>query len=142
MSNRTIIIIALVALLTSFAVGRFTAPEHIKIQEKIVTVEKVVVQVQHEVKTVVTKPDGSSTSTTVTDTNTHSNTDSNSSTISKDIPVNKNIVSISALVGTHVLPFGDQVYGASISKNFIGPVRLGVWGLSDKTFGFSLGLDL
>lgn len=142
MSNRTIIIVAILSLLASFATGYYLAPDKIKTETRTVEVEKIVIQVKHEVKTVTVKPDGSSTTTTVTDTNTHSNTDSNSSTISKDIPINKNTLSISALVGTTGIPFGTQVYGLSVSRNFIGPIRLGIFGMSDKTFGFSLGLDL
>ena len=142
MTTTTKIIIAIIALITSFAIGRFMAPERVKTVIHTVEVEKIVVQIKHEVQTITVKPDGTSTTTTVTDTNTNSHTDSNIADTSREVPVNKNIVSISALIGTKVFPFSDRVYGASISKNIVGPIRLGVFGLSDKTFGMSLGLDL
>lgn len=53
----------------------------------------------------------------------------------------RNALNISALVGTGLFNGLAPVYGASISKEFIGPVTLGLFGLTNGIVGVSLGLN-
>ena len=160
METRQKVIISVCALALAFATGRYTVPEKIKVETKIVEVEKKtenkkedVNQNKHkETKTVIVeKPTGEkeTTTTTVEDTKTDKSSDTakndtttKDSTENKDIKLGDSKVTVSALagvqysVGTGVAP----VYGACVSKPIIGPVTVGLWGLSNASGGVSVGL--
>lgn len=95
-------------------------------------------------KIVTTKPDGEKTETTIVD-NSIKNDDK---TIVSDIKASDKVVdketsdyktTINALIGLGLN--NTQVdYGLSITRPVLGPLTIGVWGLSDKTGGASIGL--
>ena len=131
-------IIALVILIGAFALGRFTVPT------KTVTVE-----VEHKVEdthnntdTIIVeevKPDGSK----ITRTEIKSKTDTkivsdikNSTTVQKTSPLN-----ISALAGIDVIHPTGLIFGGHVSKQILGPVSIGIFGLSNGTAGLSVGLS-
>jgi hypothetical protein len=97
--------------------------------------------------TEIRKPDGTSiirtkiASTSRTDRTTDIRATEKSET-KKEIE-NRSVVSVAILAG---VPFTDfakgLVYGASVSKSFIGPITLGAWGFTDLRFGLSVGLNL
>lgn len=91
------------------------------------------------------KPDGTKETTTkvVEDTTRKtltkdSETDKKTSDIVKD---SSSKISLSLLVGAdaHNL-FSPPVYGLSLTKPVLGPITAGIWGLSNLTFGVSVGL--
>ncbi len=127
-------------MLGSFTAGRNTEKSTVKLVVKTVEVEKVVEQQQHSVTTITTKPDGSKEETITKDTSTHSNTnsDTNISSTEKSSP-SKGSFTLQALAG-YDIGTTSLVYGISISKTVLGPISVGVWGLSDKTIGASIGL--
>lgn len=151
MTDRTKYIIVGVALLTAFAAGRWLAPEKVKIEKQIVTVEKQVDtkdKDDHKKTTITetTKPDGTKTKTTVItdDSQTKDTTKTDTATKeteTKEITRGTSKVTLSALGGVH-LGLGSQpvVYGGMISKPVLGPITIGIWGLSDATAGASIGL--
>lgn len=47
-------------------------------------------------------------------------------------------VNLSALVGTDLY---KPVYGGHISKELLGPISVGAWGLTNATFGVSIGVN-
>lgn len=134
------IISILIYLGAAFAAGRYFAPT------KTITVEKDVVRevikVEHQTTIITKTPDGKTVTTIVKDTNTQ--TDEKSKTNSKEEIGKKDSVHISLLVGTAVsFPLAvSPIYGISISKNFIGPLSLGVFGMTNKTVGISIGVEL
>lgn len=160
MENKTIVIISAVMLTTAFAFGRWSAPEKVKIETKVVEVEKKTESSQSDIdrnrrrettETEVTRPDGTTEKTkkTIEETETHKETNRKDTTststtteASKEVTVGTAKVTVSALVGIELAP-GTRPpvwYGGSISKPILGPVTVGVWYLTAPAAGFSLGL--
>lgn len=148
MTTKYKIIIIVAALLTAFAFGRFSAPT--KVVTKIQTVEVEKKQEnqdakEHEVVTIVKKPDGTST-TTITkneDTKTQE-TSTNNTDISEEKTVTKSgsRITVSALAGLSVSSLSSApVYGLSVSKTILGPIAIGAFGFSNGLGGISLGLN-
>ncbi len=158
MTRRTKIIIVVIALATSFAVGRYTVSEKVRIETKIVEVEKKTDNKKRDevkkknTKTTVTetdKPDGTKTITTeTTDTGVDTSTDTEVATDStnkasdtiKEVTKGESKVTLSALGGIDFTN-GHYVFGASVTRPILGPLTLGIWGLTDMTAGISLGLQ-
>ncbi len=155
MENKTKIIIVSVALLVAFAFGRYSAPEHVKIETKIVEIEKKVVDTdtlrdRHRevvIKEIV-KPDGTKekVTTTVEDSNTSRKTrteEETSRTENRSEEITRGSkVTLAALIGSplRLNSSFEPIYGGIISKPILGPITVGVWGMSNKTAGFALGL--
>lgn len=149
MELKTKVIIGSVALATAFAAGRFTVPEKTKIVTQTVEVEKKNQDIKQKVnkttKTVIVKnKDGSETITKTT--NLNQNTDDQSKTTidqstdkSSETVRGDSKVTISALAG-YDFKSGGLAYGASVSKPVIGPITIGIFGLTNETFGCSVGL--
>lgn len=138
------IIIAVVALAVSFAVGRYTVPEKVKIETKVVQVEKQDTDKDTHKKTIVTvvqKPNGEKDSTTTTTVDVVSKTDS---IISDKSDTTKQITKGSSttlsLLGGYNLNNNTPTYGLSVTKPVLGPVTIGAFGLNNGTVGASVGL--
>lgn len=137
--------IVLAALL--IAIGRFTAPEKVRVETKTITVEVEKEKQATDTKTKTVEndnKDGSKTITTVTDTSTHTTTNTDIDTKSdsvKETTYAKDGVTISALAGIDVTnPSKGFVYGASLSKPILGPISIIVEGQSNKVISVGLGL--
>lgn len=149
-----------VSLLAAFAAGRWAAPTKVVTQVKTVEIENKTDKTKsdtgkdrHQETTVteVTRPDGTKEKTTKTVTDTQTNTKVTSaetdkkdveSVSTKEVTRDSSKVTLSALAGAQ-LSFsgaGPIVYGGAITKPILGPVTVGVWGLSSGTGGFSAGL--
>lgn len=165
------VLAAILALGVAFAFGRYTAPEKVKIEKEIVKVEdtrkeetkNVSTDSQRDkrvekVTTEVVRPDGTRETTTRLVEDTKSTRSRDSATDSREeshtastekssetIEYGRNKLSLSVLAGAPISfssgP-GSMIYGGHISRNFLGPITIGVWGLSNGTGGFSLGLSL
>lgn len=147
-----------VSALAIFALGRYTAPEKIKIETKIVEVEKKTDQTKKKskentrrktTKRKTTKPDGEVIEETIkeketsqTDTTENKTTEENrkSSSTSKEQTAGGSRVNLSALGGFD-LNTGRPIYGASLTKSFIGPTTIGIWGLNNLSCGVTLGIS-
>lgn len=155
METKTKIIIVVVALATAFAVGRYTVPEKVRIETKIVEVEKKTTDKEkdkneHKKTTivVVTKPDGTreSTTTITDDTNTNSkthSTDDKSTTTekTKEITAGTQKTTVLGLVGMNLTKAALPDYGLSVSKPILGPVSVGVFGFKSGIVGAGVGLS-
>lgn len=146
-----------VGLATAFAAGRYTLPTKIKTEIKTVTVEKIVYkkaiesQKNTHKKTMVVeiiKPTGEKQTTTVTTDESVSDkktvADKTTDTIQKqdakqEVTGSVSKVTISALGGVNI-ETGLPTYGASITKPILGPVTVGIFGLSNGTAGASVGI--
>lgn len=163
MQTKYKVILVVVTLATTFAVGRYTSPEKVKIEKQVVTVEKQVDKTktntkshEHKDTTIVetVKPDGTKTTVTHTTDDTHTGEDSqsiasNSSSTqqneSKEVSRSSSHLTISALAGpqlsfSHGLSTGPFAYGVHVSRPLIGPINMGLWGLNTGVVGVSLGL--
>lgn len=142
MTSQSKVIISVIVLAVVFAAGRQSVPEKVKTEIQKVEVEKVVTVVKREVVTVRENPDGSKETTIVTDTTTNSQTNTNASNqTTEEIKKGKKL-NVSLLAGTSPsLNLTELVYGASISKELVGPVTVGAWALTNKSIGLSVGLN-
>lgn len=163
MENRTIVILSTLMLVTSFAIGRWSAPERVKIETHTVEVEKKTDSSQsasdrdrkrETTKTEVTRPDGTveKTEKTVETTETHKETDrrdtsesARSNETSKEVTHASAKVTIAALAGVRLSSLttaSPVLYGAQVYRPVLGPIGIGVWGFTDLSFGVSLGISL
>ncbi len=147
-------LIAFLAALTLFAAGRNTAPTKVKIETKVVEVEKKsektnTDKAKHkETTTVVVKnKDGSTTTTTkvVEDdkdkskTTEHDDTSISQST-SKEITKGQG-VTISVMAGMTLNSLTTPPdFGVSITKPVLGPLTLGIFAFRSGLVGSSVGL--
>ena len=135
-------------ILTAFIIGRYSAPEKIVTETKTVTVEvekKDVEKEANQEKTVteIKYPSGE----TVTRTKVRHDTvsllkESNSDKVMTDdkkTVENNAGTSFSVMAG---VKDWSLIYGISATKPILGPITLGIWGLSDASFGLQLGLRL
>jgi predicted Zn-dependent protease len=131
MSTRLIVLSLVLVLLVGYAFGRYVVPGKETIKVQTVTVEHT-----HTVTITVHDKDGSSTTTTTTDTG--STTAANSSTV---ITNNKPLWKVSGLGGLNVHSLSTPIYGGEVEHRLVGPISVGVWGLSNSTGGVSLSLE-
>lgn len=145
MSTKVKVSLVVVFALATFAFGRYSSPEKIRIETKTIEVEKIVYveREKHKETTVVTRPDGSKEEHTVEDTKTSKKEDGKSkesSSLSESTSHGPK-TNLSALAG---VPFSDlraPVYGLAATRSFIGPISAGVWALTSGTAGVSFGLS-
>jgi hypothetical protein len=124
--SKPYIIGALVVFICGYTVGHYYSPEKIKevIKEVKVTDTKKTTIID---KTVT--PDGTTKERTVVKEVVHQNENKDSVKIEKV----KSNWKVSALAGIN--KDRTPVYGASIEKNIIGPVNLGIWGTTSSEVG-------
>lgn len=148
MSNKTKLGIFVASILVSFACGRYTvqAPEvkTSKNTEQDVKKEADKDTQTHEVSVEVKKPDGTIQVTTTTDTTTIAKVDTSVQTdtqFKQDvIPPKTNTLNVSLLVGLDITRQAP-VYGGSLTKQLLGPITIGAFGLTNGTVGGSIGLN-
>ena len=130
-----------VLLLVAFGAGRWLSPE--KVVTKTVTVEVEKTNTKQDSTTIkVTKPDGTITETTTTKTESETVTNTNNKTESI-VQGKKSSLNLSALAGINVTnPSGGIIFGGHISKPILGPISIGVFGMSDGRAGLSVGIQL
>lgn len=144
--------IVIVGLAATFAAGRYSASTPTVSTHTDTTDNKTVNDAKNTdttTKTVIVKDptSGKETTTIISDTKTidkSATTDiSQSKTDSSVQGQKKNTLTVSALVGLQTTSFsqGNVVYGASVTKDIVGPVSIGLFGLSNNTFGASVGLS-
>lgn len=137
METKTKIFLGAILLLASFAIGRFTANSGVNTDTKD---SKVIDTDSHVTTTIVEtkKPDGETQKTTVikrdTDTIITDKKETQTETTKKPL------MNVSVLAG---LDYKTRLpaYGATVSKEFIGPITLGVFGLTNGVVGITVGLD-
>lgn len=147
MDTKTKVIASVVVVATAFAFGRYTAPsDTVKTKESQQTDTNTQKNTETKKKTVITEdPSGKKVTTIEEDTTTTTKKDKTTNTnIDQTItPSSKDILNVSALVATDGFSLTNitPVYGLSVSKNFIGPITVGAFGLTNRTIGISVGLN-
>jgi hypothetical protein len=142
MTNRLLILLALLLAVIFFALGRYTSKTITTTTDKKVDEVKDTNTQKHEVITEVKKPDGTVTTVTVIDSARSTQDHKDSDTLTKTtITTDKPKYNVSLLAATTIHePFGPPSYGISVSKEFIG-LRVGAFGLMNGTIGLSVGVD-
>lgn len=146
------------ALLVSFASGRWLAPEKVKTVVQTVEIENKSNNKDSEAErnkkketttTEKTNLDGSTEKTThtVEETDTTKKTNESDSsqsttskTASKEIERGTSKVTISALAGTNITA-PQIVYGASVYRGVLGPIGIGLFGFTNGIVGAMIGLS-
>lgn len=151
METKYKVIVVVVSIATAFAVGRYTVPQKVLTVTRVVEVEKKLIETDKDTtkdtKIVeIVRPDGTKETTTIINENKKvdqtvvDNKDS-SSDAETETEKTGSPVTINALAGLD-LKSGATVFGASVSKPVIGPIAIGLWGLTNATVGASIGLVL
>lgn len=132
MTLRLAALLCLLSATGSVALTRYCWPS---IQTVQTTKEVVRTDIQTVVRTV-TRPDGTSdTTTTIVDHSIRTDT-------SKNIIVAIPFINVSGLVGNDLSKRGVlPIYGVSINKEIIGPITIGAFGLTSGVIGLSVGLN-
>lgn len=138
-------------LIGTFALGRYTGPEKVRTETKIVEVEKKTKKSEtekHKETEVVeiTHPDGTKEKKTkiVEDANrktAEKDESKKSQDSSTEITRSGGKLYIQGLAGLDRFNIIAPIYGISISREILGPISVGGWGLSNGAFGVSLGLS-
>ena len=142
MDTKYKVIIVTAIVLVAFAFGRYSAP---KIPDSH-TITDTTKEVQkdtdtHKTTTVTETPDGKKVTTITEDTTTKSKSDTD---IKKDQTITApktSIINISALAGLDTGRGFVPTYGISASKELIGPITVGAFGLTNGTIGVSVGVN-
>lgn len=148
MTLRTKILIVALALLTSFALGRYSVsnPHTITSSQKSADTKVTDDKDTHtQTKIVESKaPDGTSTKTTIIDTVVTDKKDFNkqvtSSSQTEIIPQKTGTLNLSIMAG-YDYQHDQTVYGGIVTKEFLGPVTMGLFGLTNGVVGATIGLN-
>ena len=140
LNNHKETVLGLALIVIIFYAGRYTAPT--KVETKTVTVE-VEKEQKHENKVVVQRIGKDGTTTVITHVITDTNTSINKiDRTDKVIENNKPSLNVYAMAGLDVSnPQNGFVFGAHVSKQILGPVSIGLFGLTNKTIGASVGFS-
>jgi len=139
---------AVAILLVTFALGRYSVNVvSVKTKESVAQVDvkkdtQNVVTKTHEVET--KKPDGTvqtTIDTTIQAVTKNDDKETQTDKVDQTVTAAKtSTVNISLLAGYH---YGDTspLYGASVSKELLGPITIGLFGLTNGTVGASVGVN-
>lgn len=143
MTNRLLILLAILLAAIFFALGRYTVKTTITTTDRKIDEVKDTDTKKHEVITEVKKPDGSITTVTVIDTARSTQDHKDTDTFTKTITSAKNpITNISLLAATSTHSFtSPPTYGISVNREIAGPLTVGAFGLMNGTVGISIGVN-
>jgi hypothetical protein len=131
-TDKIIGILAILGLVAAFEAG---------VHSVDILTSKVDTTTQDQTKTTIVttkKPDGSSTTTEIIDDKSQTETDA----ITKTPVASRQKTNISAIVSEDIRHLNSTpAYGLSFTREFIGPVTLGAFGLTNGTVGISLGVN-
>ncbi len=133
---KQILIFSSISAVLAVAITKYYFPT---VQIKTVEVEKEVTHYDvHTVTHTVTTPNGTTDTTTVTDDHTKKlETDIKTAVVLKGPEWN-----VSGLVGNDFSQgLIKPIYGVSVSREILGPVTVGAFGLSNGVLGLSVGLN-
>ena len=134
-----------ILLLLTFAAGRYSALLVAKTVESSATVKQEEKDKNLHINTTTTTvkaPDGTVKTITTTDTTSVSKTISQqeSITMKEQVAVKRNAVNVSALIAYQYYQ-KKPTYGVFVSKEVIGPITTGLFGLTNGTVGLSIGIN-
>ena len=149
--NKTILIILITgAICLGVYKSKDKKKEEVKTSVKIEKIDTNKHVNKHKTTVIEVKPDGTKKTTIIQDTKIDIDKKVDINAISKLVNVEQTTSSpkanVSLLVGTNTLKTdflsSQIIYGVSVNKEILGPVTIGAWGLTNKTFGVSVGIGL
>lgn len=137
MTTKSKVILAVLFLVLAFASGRYS----VQSPDTTSTTDTKVDKDTHTKKTIVTtkEPDGKETTTTVVERDTSVKTDTQTS--NTVIQAKRNTTNLSLIVGLDLTDPHKPAYGLSLTKQVLGPVTVGAYGLTNGVVGLSLGVN-
>lgn len=145
MSSKSKVLLTLGVLIVSFAAGRYSVPKKIvETETKVVDESKVIdkdVKKVTKTKTTTNKDGTTSTETEIVEerkTKVKQDTKLDESK-HKEIVAGGSTLNVSLLAGTSLNSI-SPIYGIAATKQVLGPISVGAWGLHNKTVGLSIGL--
>ena len=139
-----VILAVLVAAGLGYSFGRYAQPAKVQIQEK--EVDKQVVVVQHDTVTEthqVKQTDGTIvTDTTVKDLDVDKTSLTDTKQEKETVTNVKPQWKVQGLVGLNSMGLTQPLYGAGVERRILGPISVGVWGLTGGSNGATGGLSL
>jgi hypothetical protein len=142
------IVIAGVLLIAAFVAGRFSVPKQVIKTEQTkvaVDIEKSKNTHTQTTTTTIKTPNGEVKTITTTDTVTKSETSKKediSSSKSEQVTAKTGKLNIAALAAYDTAHLGVKpAIGVSVSKEVIGPLTIGLWGLNTGIVGLSVGVN-
>lgn len=157
MSLKTKVLIVAGAIVLAFAAGRYSAPGSIKTEAKNEQSEEKKTKEKEETNTErrkitkeITRPDGTKETTVVDEEIVKKKKSDATSEKTKETNVVKteetrsgSKLTVSALAGAKIKFSGplEPVYGGMVSKEILGPVSIGAFGLSNGVGGVAVGVS-
>lgn len=153
--NKYKIAIGLVLLLVAYAFGRYTTPERVvtkvETHEVIKWKERIVKEKQNDKDIVIVEiklPDGTIRKEThiidkgrVVIDKSKEGSDTKDSSTTTVTTYNKPQWKAAGLLGIADYSLDNRVYGLEVERRILGPIFLGVWGMTSKEVGLSVGLE-
>lgn len=137
--------LCILALAIAFASGRYSVSQpEVRTSNQDTKKETINENKETKKKTVIVKNKDGSETTTITEDTKDKRRDSTidkSKSSSEVIPQKVGTLSVAALLGVDSQSEWKRVYGASVSKQFIGPISVGLFGLTNGTVGCTVGLN-
>lgn len=141
-SNSKVLLTLVCIILLSFAIGRYTATIGKSVDTKSSTqIDETKNTETHTTITQTKDPNGQVKTVTTIDSNTSTKIDEDKTKESHTQVSAQSKINVSALVGNDFNNPFLPIYGVSASKEFLGPITVGAWGLTNGTIGLSLGLN-
>lgn len=141
MSTKIKVLIAVVALAAVFAAGRYSV-KSTKTTETVQIDEKKKEDIKTDTHTVIVKnPDGTTTTTIDSHTDTH-RTDTTKTIDQVVQETNKRkTLQVAVLTAYNFNSPAGLDYGLSVSKEVLGPITVGAWGMKSGVVGLSVGMN-
>lgn len=141
--DKTKIIGSIIIIAVSFAFGRYTAPSA---AIKTIETNQTDTETQkdtHKETTITKDKNGNEVTKIIEDSTTKKDKQSTTNIDQTVTPSNKDILNVSALVATDGFSLSNitPVYGLSVTKNLLGPITVGAFGLTNRTVGLSIGVN-
>lgn len=136
MTLRLCLLLCTLTAILSIVIDRYYFPV---IQTKVVETTKEVVKTDIQTVTrTVTLPNGAiDTTTTTTDHSQRIQQDTKQTLVAKSSTINVSALAANDFSRGLISP----TYGISISKEIVGPITIGLFGLTNSTVGLSLGIN-
>lgn len=138
MTTRVKVLLIILGLVTTFAFGRYSV-NYDKTETKTENKEKDKEKDTTTTTTTTKKPDGETTTTTTTQTHTETHTSTERS--DKVVITAPKMTNVSLLIAVPSFRELVPVYGLSVTRPILGPITVGVFGLTNGTIGASAGLE-
>lgn len=142
--TRQNILIGILLLLVAFAIGRYTTQATV-ITKTVTKTDETQHINEHQHETIVEKKSTDGTDTIVTTIDTAQSNTVQTDTVTQSqtkTTTGSSKINLSALAVTNIhSPFAAPAYGLSVSKEVLGPVTAGLFGLNNGTVGISIGIN-